>query len=81
MWIKKEGEKDKKESPSSKARQLNASHVVKIFLTWHYGSWLFSAFMVALLNGVLVAFGNWHLDNLGKYWNMVISTSSGVTLY
>ncbi|KAK3105063.1 hypothetical protein FSP39_016477 [Pinctada imbricata] len=37
----------------------------KIFLSVHYGSWLFSAFFMGVCNGVIWSFLYWHLENIG----------------
>ena len=37
-----------------------------MFLTVHYGSWLFSMFFTGICNGVIWGFLFWHIENIGK---------------
>ena len=44
----------------------NPFKVFKMFLTLHYGSWLFSMFFTGVCNGVIWGFLFWHIENIGK---------------
>lgn len=58
----------------------NPLKVFRMFLTVHYGSWLFCMFFTGICNGVIWGFLFWHLENIGGT-QLVLGVANGVCLF
>ncbi|KAL3836881.1 hypothetical protein ACJMK2_022288 [Sinanodonta woodiana] len=62
VWFFKFKEQQAQEANMPKPNPLN---VFRMFLTVHYGSWLFCMFFTGVCNGVIWGFLFWHIENIG----------------
>ncbi|KAK3582988.1 hypothetical protein CHS0354_027113 [Potamilus streckersoni] len=57
--------KEQKEDHAQNKPKPNPLKVFRMFLTVHYGSWLFCMFFTGVCNGVIWGFLFWHIENIG----------------
>ncbi|KAH3868725.1 major facilitator superfamily domain-containing protein 6-A-like [Dreissena polymorpha] len=58
----------------------NPLRVFRMFLTLHYGSWLFCMLFTGVCNGVIWGFLFWHLENIGAT-QILLGVANGVSLF